>query len=240
MPNNEIYYNAALSGFLRGVYTGRNVAQWAGLGVAGVLATAEAFAVLVDSLIPFDAEVTTSSINPAQLTVQSSQDIAREQWRGTLLEGLCFSSVSRGAPSNSTNAALTDAAQQIATTFGASAAALLASFAPVPPPPNATYVLDSDNFTFSTASPLLLLSIQSGDILDGAVIVITTDFNDPAAHVMLGTPAFPSLFLDVSPALVSQFSTPQIEEFAAVDQLQLRITGASTTGAGYVAFRVQR
>lgn len=102
-------------------------------------------------------------------------------------------------------------------------------------------------FAFNTASPLLLVPVFAGGIMARAQIQITTAFNDPAATLLLGTSASPSLVMgaaDSDPSVVDSYDQSTMLTFPGpgADKLQLTISpGASTQGAGilYYELRVQ-
>lgn len=95
---NNIYYNAAYIGFIEGAIEGRGIypnINAAGADISAIAGTyltltqaAQAFATEVDSLIPFDALVSTGASN-TQLAVTTNTIAANEQWRAGLLRSIC-------------------------------------------------------------------------------------------------------------------------------------------------------
>lgn len=99
-------------------------------------------------------------------------------------------------------------------------------------------------FTYATASPLVLQRVTAWQLLDRAVLVLTTRFDDPLpAGILLGTTATPGLVLgsgDVDASVEDQYENAALFEFAIDDFLQLTITpGASTQGAGFLFYRIK-
>lgn len=90
---NNIYGNAAFVGFYSGMFFQQGIKSDVAGGVnanyAPQLAAAVAMAVDVDALITFDALVTTGS-NITQLAITTNTIAANEQFRGGLLQALCF------------------------------------------------------------------------------------------------------------------------------------------------------
>lgn len=100
------------------------------------------------------------------------------------------------------------------------------------------------NFTFSTVSPLTLVTIAPGNTIYEVQVVITTPFDDPAATVTVGTVASPALVLQATDTKIQntdQWLTEEAFVIALSEILRLTINpGASTQGAGYVLYRVRR
>lgn len=94
MPNlNNIYYNEAYRGFLRGAWFGRKYSSTVAASYNKAVLAAEAFAAAVDALIPFDALVTTGSAI-TQLAITTNTIAANEQHRAGLLGDVAFSQIS--------------------------------------------------------------------------------------------------------------------------------------------------
>jgi hypothetical protein len=82
---NNIYFNAAYTGFIKGALMARQGATL----TAGLVTAATTYATKVDSLIPFDALVTTGASN-TQLAITTNTIAANEQWRAGMLHDLAF------------------------------------------------------------------------------------------------------------------------------------------------------
>lgn len=99
-------------------------------------------------------------------------------------------------------------------------------------------------FLFSTASPLAIVDLPAGATLNRAEIVITEAFDDPASTLQLGTAATPGLVLDTTendPSALGQYQSTEDERAFVAATLQLEITpAASTTGGGYVLYKLKR
>lgn len=100
-------------------------------------------------------------------------------------------------------------------------------------------------FTFSSASPLTITTVQANDVIEEVVLVIETPFDDPAATVQIGTFANPSLVFAAVETDVTlaggQFSNPLNEVAPVADSLILTLSpAASTAGSGYILFRLRR
>ena len=98
-------------------------------------------------------------------------------------------------------------------------------------------------FTYTTASPMVLQAVLVGQIVNRAVVVITTPFNDPSASVQLGVTSTPGLILgvgDVSAGTADQYGSDVLVDFASNDIMILTISpGASTQGSGLLFYRVK-
>lgn len=98
-------------------------------------------------------------------------------------------------------------------------------------------------FTYVTASPMVLQSVLAGQIVNRAVIVITTPFDDPAATVKVGTTSTPALILgpgDTTASIADQYGNDALTDFASNDIMILTISpGASTQGAGFLFYRIK-
>ena len=104
-------------------------------------------------------------------------------------------------------------------------------------------LLEVVSFTYATPSPMLLQAVLAGQIIDRAVVVITTPFDDPSSSVYLGITASTGLILgagDVTTDVADQYENAALFEFAANDFLELTITPAtSTQGAGFLFYRIK-
>jgi hypothetical protein len=100
-------------------------------------------------------------------------------------------------------------------------------------------------FAFNTASPLILVPVFAGGINARAQIQITTAFNDPAATLLVGTSANPSLVMDAAdsiPSVVGSYDQSTMVTFPGPgpDNLQLTINpGTSTQGAGILYYELR-
>lgn len=117
--NNNIYFNSALVGFLSGALAGRSVPS----SNAALQADAVAFATEVDSLIPFDALVSTGASN-TQLAITTNTIAANEQHRGELLRSLCFAAMYGRFPISSAATDYLAVATGVVAAFNASLASL--------------------------------------------------------------------------------------------------------------------
>lgn len=84
---NNIYYNAAFSGAMEGILANRAFTSSTAANYATAVNAAEAYALKLDSLIAFDALVTTGASN-TQLAITTNTIAANEQWRAGLLQAL--------------------------------------------------------------------------------------------------------------------------------------------------------
>lgn len=89
--NNNIYFNAAVSGFVSAAISGRQItsASSSDAEYVAIVAAASAFATELDSLIPFDALVSTGASN-TQLAITTNTIAANEQWRAGSLRDIVF------------------------------------------------------------------------------------------------------------------------------------------------------
>lgn len=95
-------------------------------------------------------------------------------------------------------------------------------------------------FTFATVSPMVIQAINVGQHIFTVRVVITTSFDNPAAHIQVGTPAVPSLFTDIQPVLVGQYVDDNVYAVSAPETLRVIITpAASTQGAGYLFYSIR-
>lgn len=95
------------------------------------------------------------------------------------------------------------------------------------------------NFTFATASPLLVGTQAADEMIVRSEVVITTAFDGPTAGVVLGTAFTPGLVLDtneVKARRLGQYLSLEVFEAPGVaTPIRLTITpGGSSAGAGYV------
>lgn len=107
---------------------------------------------------------------------------------------------------------------------------------------NTTAMLETP-FTFSSASPIVLAHLHPGNVMTRAVIVIETPFNDPAAKVLLGTTANPSLYLgaaDSDPLVSGQYGSEEVIDLNVPDYLILTVQpSASSQGAGRLYYEMR-
>lgn len=89
---NNIYGNAAYTGFYTGQISGRSIHDTTAADYLIYKTTSLTLAIAVDALITFDALVTTGS-NITQLAITTNTIAANEQWRAGLLHSLCFATV---------------------------------------------------------------------------------------------------------------------------------------------------
>jgi hypothetical protein len=85
--NNNIYGNAAFCGALEGIMNGRTITSSTATDYATQCNAAAAFASELDSLIAFDALVSTGA-GITQLAITTNTIAANEQWRAGLLQAL--------------------------------------------------------------------------------------------------------------------------------------------------------
>lgn len=99
-------------------------------------------------------------------------------------------------------------------------------------------------FAFDGSSPLILIVLKPGDIVDNIEVTITTPFDDPAAALQVGIVANPDLALgpsEIDPDVASTYSNGENFEILVPEILRLLITpGTSTQGAGFVLFTIRR
>lgn len=110
--NNNIYGNAAFTGALAGLLSGRGGGSSTAADYAKVCNAAAAIASEVDSLIPFDALVTTGAAI-TQLAITTNTIAANEQWRAGLLQQLAKSQLEGRYSEDSTAADYAQVAAQI-------------------------------------------------------------------------------------------------------------------------------
>ena len=99
-------------------------------------------------------------------------------------------------------------------------------------------------FAWNTPSPLTILNLQAGDLIDRVEIELDTAFNDPLATLLVGTVAVPNLVLDATDSVPSRAATYGNDNNFPVSVAEvLRLTlnpGASTAGAGRILFLIRR
>lgn len=110
--NNNIYGNAAFTGALSGLLSGRGGGSSTATDYAKVCNAAAAVAAEIDSLIPYDALVSTGASN-TQLAQTTNTISANEQWRAGLLQSLTESQLSGRYTEDSTSADYAQVAAQI-------------------------------------------------------------------------------------------------------------------------------
>ena len=113
-----------------------------------------------------------------------------------------------------------------------------------PPAPDDEIVGRVD-FSFDSASPIVLQTIAAGQLLDRAAVLITTTFDDPAAYVEVGTSSDPDGVFeegDIDLGVLGQYENRILLLFPAFppsDLLLLTIhPGASTQGAGILLYKI--
>lgn len=98
-------------------------------------------------------------------------------------------------------------------------------------------------FTYTSSSPLTLLSVAAGGAVNRVALVITTAFNDGAATLQVGTLFSPALLLaagDNVPGVLGQYESDAVVGFVTAQAVVLTIApGASTQGAGFVLLKEQ-
>jgi len=125
MANNDLLYNAALTGFIQGNLDGRNP-RLALLGellaLDALVNAAAAFAVRVDSKIPEDgtiSDVGGAALTPADGTVQTAQ-----VGKTDLLAAVCAAITSGRYYTSTTGADYDDLADVVAAVYGSAVSAL--------------------------------------------------------------------------------------------------------------------
>lgn len=98
-------------------------------------------------------------------------------------------------------------------------------------------------FTFASGSPLTLIVLSAGDVIEFVQVIVETTFDDAATTLKVGTVATPDLVLgtaEIAPGVVGQSRSDVAHEIAGAEFLKLTISpGGSTQGAGHVLFRVR-
>jgi hypothetical protein len=106
-----------------------------------------------------------------------------------------------------------------------------------------TPLLLSVGFAFNTASPLILIPVNTGSIVARAQIQIATPFNDPAATILFGTSVTPNLIMgagDSDPAVSNTYDQSSMVTIPANDNLRITINpGASTQGTGVLYYEIR-
>jgi len=99
------------------------------------------------------------------------------------------------------------------------------------------------DFSFDSASPMVILPLAAGAVVLDAMMQIVTPFDDPAASLTLGTAADASRFLgsgDNLPAQVGGYGNDLPQYFPVAETIRLFISpGSSTQGAGKIIVRHQ-
>jgi hypothetical protein len=111
------------------------------------------------------------------------------------------------------------------------------------PTPSASDSISTISFTYRSPATQVLQSVTAGQIIDTAVIMITTSFDDPDAYIYLGTATNPQLVFGSGESVISiptQNINNEIFVVATNSQLILTISaGASTQGAGILFYRIK-
>jgi hypothetical protein len=98
-------------------------------------------------------------------------------------------------------------------------------------------------FTYLTASPLILGAVDAGDILYRASILIETAFNGVVPTISFGTFGSPGLALstaEVKPAILGQYETTFLIPLVVADFLILTInSNGSTQGRGLLLYNLK-
>lgn len=99
-------------------------------------------------------------------------------------------------------------------------------------------------FTFASGSPLILVPVMLGHVVDRVSVVIETTFDGAGASLQVGTAATPGLILatsDIDPTKLGTYTNHALFPFAAAANLELTITpgGGATQGAGLVLVKVK-
>lgn len=125
MPNNHIYFNAALSGCIAGAIGGRQITDTSSVDPDYVALgnAAAAFATQLDSKIAFSALV--SAVGGAQLDATTTTIQANQMHRGGLLRELCAGFWSERIPTSTTAANYDDQAEAIVALWTAGVAELV-------------------------------------------------------------------------------------------------------------------
>jgi len=99
------------------------------------------------------------------------------------------------------------------------------------------------NFSFDSASPLVVLPLAAGAVVLDVMLQIITPFDDPAATLTLGTAADASRFLgsgDNLPGQAGGYGDDLPQYFTASETMRLFISpGSSTQGTGKIIVRYQ-
>ena len=122
MANNDLLYNAALTGFIQGNLDGRNPTSQTTTDYDALVNAAAAFAVRVDSKIPEDgtiSDVGGAALTPADGTVQTAQ-----VGKTDLLAAVCAAITSGRYYTSTTGADYDDLADVVAAVYGSAVSAL--------------------------------------------------------------------------------------------------------------------
>ena len=109
---NNIYGNAAYTGAIRGMASGRPLKSGTAADYLKMTQAAQAIAIEVDSLIPFDAAVTTGA-GITQLAITTNTIAAAEQWKAGLLSDIASAAMDGRFPTDTTAADYLAVAQAI-------------------------------------------------------------------------------------------------------------------------------
>lgn len=100
------------------------------------------------------------------------------------------------------------------------------------------------NFTWSTPSPIVVASLNAGDVVVRVGVRYTVPFDDPASTVEAGDGSTAGLYLSAGQSLPTVSGLYMNENYADVpvpDTLTVTLTpGASTQGAGFFVFDLYR
>ena len=86
---NNVYYNAAFMGCIHGALAGRDIKSATAADYLALTQAAQAFATKLDSLIAFDALVTTGASNTMLVDTASNTIQSDTQMRPGLLQAIC-------------------------------------------------------------------------------------------------------------------------------------------------------
>ena len=99
-------------------------------------------------------------------------------------------------------------------------------------------------FSYTDSSPIAVTVQAAGELIVETDVVITTAFTDPAATLLLGSPATPGLVFDtneVKPKKVGQFHSESIVTAVGATTIQIALSpGTSTAGAGFVLLKLKK
>jgi hypothetical protein len=99
-------------------------------------------------------------------------------------------------------------------------------------------------FSFSTASPMILVVLAIGQILDRACVLIQTAFDGIAPTIQLGTFFDPGVILstnEINAKAIGQYETNELVPITIADFLILTITpSTSTVGNAILFYKIRR
>lgn len=108
-----------------------------------------------------------------------------------------------------------------------------------PPPPGiGSELVNAVEVTAATPSPLLLYSIDPGDVVNRVTLRVTVAFS-AGTRIQIGTAATPDLYLDADATVEAQYENRFIDEHLVHEQLLLRIIGSPTIGSAIALFKVK-